>query len=441
MKTSDNDPALVRAEKDVLDIVDSMRSEIVDLCSRLVKQQSVNPKYPDAEASKYLGGEKDCNVLLEAVLSGFGCKTDLFERAPQRTNLVGSLKGSGEGRSLILNGHIDTVPFGRLERWAGGDPLSGKVVEGRLFGRGACDMKSGVATICKAAEAVLSAGYILAGDLYIESVVGEETMDHELGTSAAVERGYKADAAIISEPTSLSLSPVTTGVLVLRISVEGKSTHTTARDMMIRTGGLGDEVGVNAIEKGVKIIGFLQQLEEQWGISKHHPLYNPGHFVIHPGVIDGAPRGNRYVAVVPDYCDIDYAILFPPSDSPENIKKEIEDYVLTACRLDTWLSKHPPRFIWQGTWPAGEVSTDHPICTTVSSAHRSATSSSIAIKGMPAPVDAPFLDSKGIPCVLYGPGNLEQAHSENEYVEVDQLIASTKTISLTILRWCGFTKG
>ncbi|HZW55158.1 MAG TPA: ArgE/DapE family deacylase [Nitrososphaerales archaeon] len=439
MQEDNSDPER-EDQKAVLRVIDSMKGEIIDLCAQLVKLQSVNPKYPDADGARYLGGEKDCNKLLESVLAGFGCKTDLFEKAPLRTNLVGTLKGIGGGRSLILNGHIDTVPFGKLERWNGGGPLSGRIVDGRLFGRGSCDMKSGIASMCKAAEAIARAGYSLNGDLFVESVVGEETMDHELGTSATVERGYRADAAIITEPTSLSLEPVTTGVLLLRVSVEGKSTHTTARDMMIRAGGLGDEIGVNAIEKGVKVIRMLQQLEEQWGITKRHPLFNPGHFVIHPGVIDGAPRGHRYVAVVPDYCDIDYAILFPPSEPPEKIKKEIEDYVLTACRLDTWLEKHPPKFDWQGTWPAGEVSPDHPICLSIASAHAIAQGSKVVLKGMPAPVDAPFLDNKGVPAVLYGPGNIEQAHAENEYVSIDQLIVATKTVALSIMEWCGVSK-
>src|SRR5271169_4224323 len=95
----------------VLSTIDSMRGEIVDLCSQLVKRQSVNPKYPSADAQKYLGGEKICNEFLESVLSSFGCKTDLFELEAGRTNLVGTLKGSSGGKSLILNGHIDTVPF------------------------------------------------------------------------------------------------------------------------------------------------------------------------------------------------------------------------------------------------------------------------------------------------------------------------------------------
>ena len=227
-------------------------------------------------------------------------------------------------------------------------------------------------------------------------------------------------------------------MILLRIHVEGKATHATARDMMIRPGGKGDEIGVNAIEKGVKVLNMLQDLEQQWGITKRHPLFNPGHFVIHPGVIDGAPHGHRYVAVVPDYCDIDYAILYNPAETADQVKREIEEFVTTGSKLDTWLAKHPPEFNWQGVWPAGEIPADHPVCQTLANAHEFVNSRSVTIDGFPAPVDVPFLDQAGIPTVAYGPGNLPQAHAENEYVEIEQLILATKTIAVTAMNWCGF---
>jgi formylaminopyrimidine deformylase len=425
----------------VMKAIDAMRNEIIELCRNLVQRQSVNPKYPDSDSEKYLGGEKACNEFLTTELSGFGCKVDLFEKAPQRANLVGTLKGAGEGRSLIMNGHIDTVPFGNLAMWTDRDPLSGKVREGKLFGRGACDMKAGIAAFCKAAEAITRAHLALKGDLILESVVGEETMDHVLGTSAAVERGYRADAAIVAEPTSLSLNPVTQGVLLMNVMVEGKSAHTTSRDLMIRPGGGGDEIGVNAVEKGVKVLEAIQQLELQWGMTKKHPLYNPGHFVIHPGIIEGAPSGHKYVAVVPDYCKIDYAVLYNPVDNEEAVKKEVEDYVYTSCKLDTWLSKHPPRFAWTGSWPSGAIPPDHPICQAVKLGHQVVTGeSNLVVRGMPAPVDVPFLDMAGIPTVAMGPGDLPQAHAENEFVSVEQLVAATKIYAVTAMQWCGYVK-
>ncbi len=425
----------------VMKTIDAMRDEIVEICRNLVQRQSVNPKYPDSDFEKYLGGEKACNEFLATELSGFGCKVDLFEKAPQRVNVVGTLRGVGEGRSLIMNGHIDTVPFGNLAMWDDRDPLSGNVREGKLFGRGACDMKAGIAAFSKAAEAIIKAHFSLKGDLFLESVVGEETMDHVLGTTAAVERGYRADAAIVAEPTSLSLNPVTQGVLLMSVIVEGKSAHTTSRDLMIRPGGGGDEIGVNAVEKGVKVLEAIQQLEIQWGMTKKHPLYNPGHFVIHPGIIEGAPTGHKYVAVVPDYCKIDYAVLYNPAENEEAVRKEIEDYVYTASKLDTWLSKHQPRFLWTGSWPSAAIAPNHPICQAVKLGHQVVTGESdLVVRGMPAPVDVPFLDLAGIPAVAIGPGDLPQAHTENEFVSVEQLVAATKIYAVTAMHWCGYVK-
>jgi formylaminopyrimidine deformylase len=426
------------AFQSVLEKIDLMRDEIIGLTSQLVKMQSVNPMYPDSDAEKYLGGEKECNRFLERSLATMGFKVDLFEKEKERENLVGLLRGSSGGRSLILTGHIDTVPFGNVKEWTGEDPLSGRVEGGKLFGRGACDMKSGIASMFKAVEAIQHSGFALNGDLTIESVVGEETFDHALGTSAAIERGYRADAAILTEPTSLTIQPVSTGILLLRITVDGKATHATARDLMIRAGGGGDEVGVNAIEKAIKVIQLLQQLEESWAFTKKHPLFNPGHFTIHPGVIDGAPHGHRYVAVVPDYCKIDYAIMYNPSESYQAVMKEIEDYVMTGAKLDTWLSKHPPKFEWQGAWPAGEIPADHPICKVLSDSSELADKMRAKISGFPAPVDAPFLDQAGVPTAIFGPGNLPQAHAENEYVEVEQLIRATKIIAIAVMNWCGY---
>jgi acetylornithine deacetylase len=122
------------------------------------------------------------------------------------------------------------------------------------------------------------------------------------------------------------------------------------------------------------------------------------------------------------------------------VKKEIEDYVFMASRLDTWLSKHPPKFDWWGNWPSGEISTENPICKSLDLGHRLANSDSpVVMKGMPAPVDVPFLDQAGIPTVAYGPGNLPQAHTENEYVQIDQLVAATKALALCAMDYCGFS--
>lgn len=432
------------AREKVLHRVDRMKSEIVDLTSRLVKIQSINPLYPGVETEKVLGGEKENNLVLKGVVEGFGCKTALVEKAKERTNLAAVLKGTGGGRSLILNGHIDTVPFGDAKGWKWGDPISGKVVEGKLYGRGSTDMKGGIVAMIKAVEAINAAGYRLKGDVIIESVVGEESMTHDLGVDAVTEAGYKADAAIVTEPTAppvrLAVVPVTPGATWFKIRIEGKPVHVGVRDELFRAGGGGDAIGVNALEKGVKIIEALQELEQQWGLSKTHPLFKPGHFVIHPGIMKAGPTGVLVPFIISDYCEIDYCIFYHPRQSYESVKREIQAYLRSVCSRDTWMRLHPPKLEWILNWPSAEIPTNHPIVRTLSAAHREATGRRPTIKGFAAVCDAAFLDAKGIPSVIYGPGDLLVAHAFNEYVETSELVDAARSIALSVLDWCGYEK-
>ena len=426
----------------VLQKVSGMKGEIVDLTSRLVKVQSINPLYPGVENEKVLGGEKQCNQILKPIVEMFGCKATFVEKAKARANLAAVLKGTGGGRSLILNGHIDTVPFGDSKGWKWEDPLSGKVVDGKLYGRGSTDMKGGIAAMVKALEAITRLGYILKGDVIIESVVGEESMSHELGTDAVTDAGYRADAAIVTEPTAppdrLAVVPVTPGAIWFKVLVVGKPVHVSVRDELFRAGGAGDAIGVNALEKGVKIIEGLQELEQQWGLSKRHPLFKPGHFVIHPGIMKSGPTGVMVPFIISDYCDIDYCIFYHPSQSYSSVMREVEAYIRSICRLDTWLRKHPPKLEVVLNWPPAEIPSGHPIVRTMAASHLSATGRRAKINGFAAVCDAAFLDAKGIPAVVYGPGDLLVAHAFNEYVETSELVDSAKSIALAMLDWCGY---
>ncbi|PYV15880.1 MAG: hypothetical protein DMG07_08835 [Acidobacteria bacterium] len=431
----------------VLEGVEARRDEIVELCSTLIRTPSINPNYPGVDVGSVLGGETACNEKLAELYQGIGCQVDLWEAAPRRANLVGVLRGAGGGRSLIFNGHIDTVPVTQPDKWNFKDPFSGAVSDGRLYGRGACDMKTGVAAQFMAARTLVEAGARLRGDLILESVVGEETMDHELGTTATVRRGYRADAAIVSEPTApptpLAVVPVTPGLLWMSVTCLGKATHASVRGELIRAGGRGAEVGVNAIEKGVFILNALQRLEEQWGQTKSHPLFRPGHFTIHPGVIVGGPHGILIPFLVSEFCTIEYAVWYPPQAEVAAVKDEIEQYVLDASRLDGWLRQNPPKIEWKLHWPPSRLDQSHPISLGCVAAHREVTGETIEPAGRPrvhgfcAVCDATFLNAAGIPSIVYGPGSLDVAHAVNEFVAVEEVITATKTYALAALDWCG----
>jgi acetylornithine deacetylase/succinyl-diaminopimelate desuccinylase family protein len=427
--------------------IEGNRDRILALCSELIRTRSINPNYPGVSAAEVLGGETTCNEKLAEHYQRIGCRIDLWEGAPRRCNLVGVLPGSGGGRSLIFNGHVDTVPVTQPEKWKFGDPFSGVVEDGRLYGRGASDMKTGLVAQLMAATALKESGVKLKGDLILESVIGEETMDHELGTTATIKRGYTADAAIVSEPTApptpLAVVPITPGLLWMGVTCRGKATHASIRGELIRAGGKGAEIGVNAIEKGVLVLQALQKLEEEWGQSKSHALFRPGHFTIHPGVIVGGPHGVLIPFLVSEFCTIEYAIWYPPQEDVDRIKQEIEDYVLQASRLDPWLRSHPPEIEWKLHWPPSRLDRDHPIALTCLAAHLHTTGSPPEIAGRPrvhgfcAVCDATFLNAAGIPSVVYGPGTLEVAHAVNEYVATEEVITATKVYARAAMEWCG----
>jgi acetylornithine deacetylase len=394
------------------------------------------------------GGETRCNEILAECYEEIGCEVDLFEAAAGRHNVVGVLRGRGGGRSLIFNGHVDTVPVTEPDKWLQQDPFSGVVVNGRIYGRGACDMKAGLTAQVMAAKALVDSGVKLNGTLILESVLGEEWMEHEIGTTALIRRGYRADAAIIAEPSAppvpLAVVPATSGMLWMSLTCLGVPAHFSIRDEVIRAGE-GPEVGVHAVDKGVLLLNALQDLEKQWVLTKTHPLFRPGHFTIYPGAISGGPRGTPVPFQLAGYCTIEYAIWYPPDQDPAAIRKEIEEYIFRVCQLDAWLRENPPEIKWNMNWPATSIDQDHPLVHTMLAAHEAVSSERTIIRdhqvqGFCAVCDASFLNEARIPSIVYGPGSLHQAHSENEFVSVDELMTATKALAVAAVRWCGWTE-
>jgi acetylornithine deacetylase/succinyl-diaminopimelate desuccinylase family protein len=435
------------SEPYVLAYIESLRDEIVQLCSDLIKRPSVNPNYPNIDLGRFKGGESRCNEIMAERYQSIGCQLDFFEAAPSRHNLVGVLRGGGGGRSLIFNGHIDTVPFTEPDKWFAKDPFSGAVENGRIYGRGACDMKSGIAAQFMAAKALVDCKIQLKGDLILESVLGEEWMEHEIGTTAVISRGYRADAAVISEPSappvSLAIVPATSGMIWMSLTCRGKPAHFSVWDELTRAGGKGAEVGVHAVEKAIFILNALKKLDEDWCLAKKHPLFRPGHFTIYPGAINGGPVGIPVPFQFAGYCTIEYVIWHSPDEDPDDVKREVTDYIMQISTLDSWLKQNPPEVKWNFNWPATSIDPGHPIVECLLGAHQQVTQvkpqvrNHSQIQGFCAVDDATWLNQAGIPSVTYGPGSLHQAHSENEYVSIDEVITATKTYAIAAMDWCG----
>ena len=216
---------------------------------------------------------------------------------------------------------MDTVPPVDPDSWVNGSPWNPEIRDERLYGIGSTDMKGSDTAMWLVAQALADAGVELEGDLLLHSVVGEETMQHELGTSAVLEAGFTADAAIVTEPTSiphpLTVSPIAAGNWYFRIHVEGRATHCGNRALAIRPGGPGDAIGVNALEKAVKIVVALQELEQQWGLTKSHPYFMPGFFSLLPGVFHADP-GLDIPFYFPHRAQVAYSLWYPPDEAADD---------------------------------------------------------------------------------------------------------------------------
>jgi acetylornithine deacetylase len=428
----------------VLSEVDALRDDLLNAVSDAIRIPSVNPNYPGQVYDDLLGGESDVSRYMAGVYEQAGAEVDVFSTVPGRENAVGVVRGTGAGRSLIYCGHVDVVPPGDLDLWTSGDPFGGRIDGDRIWGRGSTDMAQAFAAI-----ALRNAGVRLRGDLILEAVVGEETMDHEAGVSACCARGYTADAAIVSEPSSppapLAVVPVTPGIQWFSVTVKGKAGPATMRGQTVRAGGLGSEIAVSAIDKGMLVFDALRRLEDEWGVTKQHPLYAPGHFSIHPGVISGGPHGVQVPYSISEFMTTEYLVIGHPDDDPEDVRREIEQQVHHAAQLDGWLRENPPVVEWKIHWPSSSVPVDHPLCTTVGDAHEVAAEGTRfggrpPVHGFYGAEDTTWLQHAGIPAISYGPGDLRLAHAPDEYCLIDEILCATRTFALTAMRWCGHSE-
>lgn len=343
-----------------------------------------------------------------------------------RNNIIGILQGcnSSKAPSLILNGHTDVVSPGDEDLWSG-SPWSGKVVDGRIFGRGAADMKSGLAVGIFALEAVKRSGLRLKGDLMIQCVAGEETGG--CGTLAAIAAGYKADAAIITEPTCLTICPVQSGALSFRLTVKGKSVHACMKNK-----------GISAIEK---FLPLFQEVET-FNAERHRQFHNP----LYPDPLNIAPTGINVVnsgdwpSTVPDKLVADGRFGVFPDESVNEAKACFETMVQQAAEKDPWLKQHPPEIEWrEGQFEPGSTSLEAPIIKTIGACHETITGKDPGMEGVTYGSDLRlFTNHARIPAVLYGPGNVLDAHTVDESISIAEIMQATKILALTIVEWCGW---
>jgi acetylornithine deacetylase len=415
-------------QAEVMAAVDAGRDEIIEFLQKLIGFQSVT------------GQEGNIQAYLAEYLSQMGLEVDTFvpdvERLrsypgfvePElpfegRPDVVGVWKGSGGGKSILLNGHVDTVPLEPLSEWKTG-PLSGTLDGNLVVGRGASDMKAGVASMTMAMAILKRLGVELAGDAIIEYVVDEERTG--LGTLACVERGYTADGGICCETSDMQIMPACIGRMWFTITLKGKPAGISAR-----------WEGVSAIEKAYKIIQAVDDLEKIRFADLHHPLYpdNRGALPCTVTMI----RAGTFPSITPEDATLRGSFGLMPYEDPVQVKQQLIAQIEKVCLADPWLRDHMPYVTTEGGYVAAgaEIPIDHPIMQTMQKAYRTALNQAPEIGGRMGAADTRFLIRSGhTPTVIFGPGVTAQMHAMNENVPVENLINATKVIALTILEWC-----
>jgi acetylornithine deacetylase/succinyl-diaminopimelate desuccinylase family protein len=427
----------------VVEAVDASKGELQSLLRDLIAFRTESQA---REATHFPEEARRCVAYIADFLAPLGFELDRWDVGPSATfeahpAIVAVRRGSGEGRSIAFNGHVDVVPVGDTSAWSEA-PFAGAVVDGRLYGRGATDMKGGVAAALWATRRLLESGFEPSGDIAFHIVSDEEVVGN--GSREAVARAPAADVTISVEPTELRLCAAEGGLVHLRIEVEGVEAHASTRYLSVHAGGKGGG-GVNAIEKSMKIIAALQELERRWANEKSHPILPRGYNTLLPGIIVGGPGGGRdgrlnlfsNAGTTPNYCAVEYNLWFYPDETLAGIQAEVEAYVADVCRTDPWLREHPPRFTWKlGNiyFPPLDMPLDHPAVTTLSNALASLGLDSTP-QGFGAATDLAWYGERTLPGLICGPGRLAQCHVANEYIDTDALHQAAKVYALLLADW------
>jgi acetylornithine deacetylase len=339
--------------------------------------------------------------------------------------VVGRVAGRGNGPSLMLNAHVDVVPPGDLLSWEGLDPFSGTVTGDTVEGRGACDMKAGLVASLWAVRSLTELKVPLRGDLVLATVVGEE--DGGLGTYALLRRGWRADACVIPEPTSLDIAPASAGALTFRITVPGAAAHASRRLS-----------GVSAIEKFLPIFSALRRLEKERNAIKH-PLATRWELPI-PIEIGKITAGD-WASNVPDKLNADGRIGVAIGEEIPTARHALEEAVGAACQDDGWLRFHPATVEWWGGQFASAITDiDSAIVSTVRRCHADVSASPQTMWATPYGSDLRLMQGiGGVPTIHYGPGDVELAHSRRECVSIDELLTATRALTLIAMDHCELT--
>ena len=428
-------------ERLVVDEIERRRDDLVALARDLIGFDTTAREQTDDPARD----EAACQRYLAVRLRASGAETDVWEPAAEdiatsplippglsfegRPQLAARFPGAGGGRSLLFNGHIDVVTAEPRERWTS-DPFKAEVRDGKLYGRGACDMKGGIAAMVFAAETLADLGLRLAGDLVVCTVTDEESTG--AGGVAAVAHGVRAEAGITTESSNGTVQIACRGSLIPTITVRGRPGHSGMPQPHWREDG-----AVNAIEKAIVVADALRRFEADWRQreSNRHPYLAPGDVVL------AQIAGGEWAVSYPSSCRLVYHVAYLPAHADAGgwgtaVEAEIVEWIARTARADPWLAEHPPTIEWAPQVPAVEVPPDLPIVPILLAAS--------AAVGRPGQLggsdnwnDAATFTQGGTPSISFFPSDGKSAHATDEYTRVEDLVVGAQILALAAIRFCG----
>jgi acetylornithine deacetylase len=335
--------------------------------------------------------------------------------------VLGRIRSPG-ARRLILSGHLDVVPPGDLATWTA-DPWSGEIRDGRLYGRGACDMKGGVAAILGAVRALVASGAAerLDGELLVALVPGEE--DGGQGTLAAIRAGATGDMAIITEPSNLDIVVAHAGAITFRLTVPGRAAHASQR-----------REGVSALDNLYVVLRALEADETARNAAETDPLMTVLGLP-YPTIV-GIVSGGEWASTVLDRVVADGRYGVRLGQSPADAAADLRAAIDAANASDPFLRDHPATIeIVGGQFGSGRVPSDHPLPVGLARAVEAVTGRAPERLGEPYGADMRlFINDGNTPCVIFGPGDVKVAHSADEHVPLDEVETCARVLAAWVVQ-------
>jgi len=410
------------------------KKDILEFLSAFIQKPSEGPKDTPADITECV------DWLVDRLAAwGWGSYYRKWEEQKNEPNLVVIIPGSdndNQQNSIMFNGHIDVapVPTEETDLWKY-PPYEGRITDGIIWGRGASDMKGGIASFLWAAKKAVEENGLPKKDIVLTINGGEESARPSIGIKSIINHSYTAPIVINAEPTNLAVCPAGIGWFFFSIKVEGKSTHPANRYIYLDdTVPVDEKPGIDGSEKLLLLLNELKELENSW-LDRNDELFPPKSTNMTCVRIDA---GGRAAAMAAN-AQATFVINYNPNYTSAEIMKEIKDCISSASSKDPWLSLHPPEIVFPDVdevpYEPFKLSEEHHVVKKMCSIVREVTSSSPIVKAFACPSDANITSELGFDTLVFGPGDISfNCHGIDEYNYTEQIFNAVE-IYKNLIEW------